>query len=68
VTRVFYRERLGVPMDESADTDLQRAVEQFLSEADGAFEEYDRGYTDTDATLRRLEGAIEGLRAATRDE
>ena len=42
--------------------DLPAAVEQFLADADAAYEEYDRGYTDADATLRRLESAIEELR------
>ena len=45
--------------------DLPAAVEQFLADADAAYEEYDRGYTDADATLRRLETAIEELREAT---
>ena len=51
----------------SDSEDLESAVESFLSEADSAFEEYDRGYTDADATLRRLEGAIEGLRTLLED-
>ena len=48
--------------------DLGSAVEAFLSKADSAYEEYDRGYTDADATLRRLESAIELLRTASREE
>ena len=51
----------------SDSDDLDSAVDTFLSEADSAYEEYDRGYTDADATLRRMEHAIEQLRAA-RDE
>ena len=47
-----------------SDSELDAAVAQFLSEADAAYEEYDRGYTDADATLRRLETAIEQLRSA----
>ena len=47
-----------------SDTDIAAAVDQFLSEADAAYEEYDKGYTDADATLRRLETAIGELRAA----
>jgi hypothetical protein len=45
--------------------DLDTAVEQFLAEADSAYEEYENGYSDADATLRRLEAAIEELRAAS---
>jgi hypothetical protein len=48
-----------------SDHDVHDAVEAFLSEADDAYGEYDQGYTDADATLRRLETAIEELRAAT---
>jgi len=52
----------------SDSDDLTSAVETFLSEADSAYEEYDRGYTDADATLRRLESAVEQLRGASHDE
>jgi len=45
--------------------DLREAVEAFLSEADAAYEEYEKGYTDPDATLRRLEDAIDDLDDAT---
>lgn len=48
--------------------DVSEAVATFLSEADSAYEEYDRGYTDADATLRRLETAVEQLRAAADEE
>ncbi|WP_167768400.1 hypothetical protein [Haloarcula amylovorans] len=55
-----------------ADTDdadsLTDAVETFLSEADTAYEEYERGYTDADAVVRRLEPAIEQLRNAADEE
>mgnify|MGYP006882775246 CR=1 FL=1 len=46
-------------------SDTADAVEQFLAEADAAYEEYEKGYTDADATLRRLEPAIEQLREAS---
>ena len=46
------------------DTD---AVEAFLERADTAYEEYEQGYADADATLRRLEKHIEELRNATRE-
>lgn len=48
--------------------DLESAVGSFLSEADSAYEEYDRGYIDADATLRQMESAIEQLRTASREE
>lgn len=48
--------------------DVTAAVQTFLSEADSAYEEYDKGYTDADAVLRRLETAIETLREATGSE
>ena len=43
---------------------LDDAVEEFLRKADAAYEEYEQGYADADATLRRLEGPIEDLREA----
>lgn len=46
-----------------SEHEVHDAVETFLSEADDAYGEYEQGYTDADATLRRLETAIEGLRA-----
>lgn len=46
-------------------TDLESAVDAFLSEADDCYEQYDRGYVDADATLRRLEVAIDDLREST---
>lgn len=45
-------------------TDLESAVEEFLRAADDAYLEYERGYADADATLRRLEPRIEELRDA----
>jgi len=54
-------------MTDSSD-ELATAVESFLSEADAAYEEYDRGYTDPDATLQRLETAIDQLRRASHEE
>ncbi|MBX0321578.1 hypothetical protein EGH21_00910 [Halomicroarcula sp. F13] len=50
--------------DDGSD-DVTEAVQTFLGEADSAYEEYDKGYTDADAILRRLETAIESLREAT---
>lgn len=46
-------------------TDLEDAVETFLSDADECYADYDRGYDDADAALRRLETHIETLREAS---
>ncbi|WP_254274000.1 hypothetical protein [Haloarcula marina] len=54
-------------MSDTDDTELDAAVSTFLSEADATFEEYERGYTDADATLRRLEVAIDSLRSAAEE-
>ncbi|WP_197425068.1 hypothetical protein [Natronomonas sp. CBA1123] len=43
------------------------AVEAFLEQADSTYEEYEQGYADADATLRRLKKHIEELRNATRE-
>lgn len=51
----------------SDSDDVETAVETFLSEADAAYEEYDKGYTDADATVRRLETAIDQLRNAAEE-
>ena len=36
-------------------SELDDAIEEFLRKADAAYEEYEQGYADADATLRRLE-------------
>lgn len=43
-------------------TNTEDAVERFLRKVDSAYEEYEQGYADADATLRRLDGHIEDLR------
>ncbi|QSG06729.1 hypothetical protein [Halapricum desulfuricans] len=43
-------------------TDSDAAVEQFLDAVDAAFEEYDQGYADADATLRVVRTHVEDLR------
>ncbi|MEF8807136.1 hypothetical protein [Natronomonas sp.] len=43
-------------------SDTDEAVEEFLENADTAYGEYDQGYADADATLRRLKQHIEDLR------
>lgn len=50
-----------------SDNEVRDAVEAFLNEADDAYGEYEQGYTDADATLRRLETAIEELRTASEE-
>lgn len=44
--------------------DLEESVREFLDSADDCYSEYDDGYTDADATLRRLETHIDDLREA----
>ena len=53
--------------DDSDTSDADAAVEQFLSDADSAFAEYDNGYADADATLRVLRGHIDELRNTVED-
>ena len=36
-------------------TDADAAIDRFLQKADDAYGEYEAGYADADATLRRLE-------------
>ena len=45
-------------------TDADAAITEVLRKADAAYEEYDQGYADADATLRRLERHLEDLREA----
>lgn len=42
-------------------TDTDDAVEAFLSEAETIYSEYDDGYMDADAALRRLRTEIDAL-------
>lgn len=44
--------------------DAETAVEDFLDDVDTAFEEYERGYADADATLRVLRRRVDDLRDA----
>ncbi|MFC6988804.1 hypothetical protein ACFQJD_08905 [Haloplanus sp. GCM10025708] len=48
-------------MSES-ERDLATAVEEFLSEAERVYDEYDDGYVDADAALSRLGDNISTLR------
>lgn len=49
-------------------SDTDEAIERFLRKADSTYEEYEQGYADADATLRRLESHIDDLRVASGDE
>jgi hypothetical protein len=48
-------------------SDLDEAVREFLEQADRCYGEYEQGYADADATLRKLDARIEQLRAAVED-
>ena len=50
-------------MSDDSD-DLNAAVEQFLADAERAYDEYDQGYADADATLRLLRSHVDHLRSA----
>jgi hypothetical protein len=45
------------------DDDLAAAVEAFLDDADRAYDEYEQGYADADATLRVLRSHVDRLAA-----
>ena len=45
----------------SDDTDLERAVAEFIDDAERAYDEYDQGYADADATLRLLRSHLDRL-------
>ena len=47
-----------------SDDEQSPAVAQFLDRADAAFEEYDQGYADADATIAVLPRHVDRLRAA----
>lgn len=38
------------------------ALDQFIRKTDRAFEEYDEGYADPDATLRKLRSYVDELK------
>jgi len=44
------------------DADLDDAIDQFLRDVDAAHDDYDRGYTDADATLSVVMKHVEALR------
>jgi hypothetical protein len=51
-------ERVSTSMSE-----LEARVEEFLAAVDDCYEEYENGYTDADATLRRIEHHVDELRS-----
>jgi len=55
--------------DGSDDSDRidPATVRAFLDDADSALAEYDRGYTDADATLRVLRRHLDSLRDAVEE-
>jgi|GEM_PF-829486 len=53
---------------EASDAIDPAAVQAFLDDADSAFAEYDRGYTDADATLRVLRRHLDSLRDAADED
>lgn len=46
-------------------TDANERIEEFRREAETVFEEYDQGYIDADAALRRLRRHVENLTDGT---
>lgn len=46
-------------------TGAEDPIETFLAAADDCYADYDKGYDDADAILRRLEAHIDELREAT---
>ena len=58
---------MRVESERPAMTDADEAIKRFLRKADSTYEEYEQGYADADATLRRLVEHIEDLRDATDD-
>lgn len=44
-----------------SDEGLEAAVEQFVAGAESAFDEYDKGYADADATLRLVRSHLDDL-------
>jgi hypothetical protein len=49
-------------------SDLEDAVDEFLAAADECYADYDRGYDDADAVLRRLETHLDELRDASENQ
>ena len=49
-------------------TDADATITEFLRKADAAYEEYEQGYADADATLRRLERHVDDLREAQEND
>ncbi len=52
-----------LPLPAAGMSDLDDAVERFLRDAEKAYSEYEKGYTDADATLRVLRTHLDRLDA-----
>lgn len=48
-------------------SDHEEELDAFLQEAETVYEEYDQGYLDADAALRRLRPLVEDLTDAAED-
>lgn len=44
-----------------SDDELERAVAAFIADAERAYDEYEQGYADADATLRVLRSHLDRL-------
>jgi hypothetical protein len=55
-------------MSDGHDGEVADAVREFLAAADDCYAEYEQGYSDADATLRKLEQHIGELREAVDGE
>jgi hypothetical protein len=53
--------------ESGADGDLAAAVEEFLDDAETVYGEYDQGYLDADAALRRLRTHLDDLEEAAEE-
>lgn len=55
-------------VDDRGSTPLAAAVGEFLRDFDAAYEDYDRGYADADATLSVVQTHVQRLREARDSE
>lgn len=44
-----------------SNDDLEGAIQEFLRKTDDAYREYEQGYANADATLRKLQDYVETL-------
>lgn len=55
-------------MTDGSEDDLAAAARDFLDAADDCYAEYEQGYSDADATLRKLDRHLGELREAVESE